>query len=366
MTLPRDSATLAAGSSWLELDSDDMLGATVALPDHVDDALATTPGTEALEGRGPFRSVVVAGMGGSGVAGRVLKSLADSTADVPVVLAGGYDLPNFAGPDTLLIAVSFSGGTEETVSVARQAVERGVPMLAVTTGGELGRIAREAGAALESLPVGIPWPRAGVGAMVARLLRAAEALGILPPRSATEALNAAAAQLRRRLQECGTGGGIAADVAGRVGHTVPLVHGASGLGEVAARRFKTQVNENAKALAFAGEQPEVCHNELCGFDGDARATDQALTLVGLRLGTEHPQIRRRFELFAELARPGLAGFVDVEADGEGDLSRFFDLVLIGDLVSLHLAARDKVDPGPVPVLGEVKARLAEGGSTPGG
>ena len=370
MTEVLEGASGAGGEKqpWLTLDSDDMLGAAAALPDHLEEAIATRPATAPLEGRVPFSSVVVAGMGGSGVAGRVLKALADRRSRVPVVLAGGYDLPNFVGQGSLVIAVSFSGGTEETLSAAHQALDRGAGLLAVTTGGALGELARRAAsggggegtAALELLPDGIAWPRAGVGAMVARLLRAAEALGVLPAGSATDELVSSVAQLRRRLPECQAGGGLAAEVAARIGRTFPLFHGAAGLGEVAARRWKTQVNENAKAPAFSGEQPEVCHNELCGFGQGGDVTRQLLTLVGLRLGTERRQVARRFELFGELAGEALAGVVDVVAAGEGELARFFDLVMLGDFLSLHLAGRDGVDPGPVPILGEIKARLAEG------
>jgi len=361
MTEVLDASARGGDGAWLALDSDDMLGAAAALPDDLEAALSSDPATGPLVDRAPFRDVVVAGMGGSGVAGRVLKALADARSEVPVALAGGYDLPRFVGPESLVIAVSFSGGTEETVSAARQAVERGAGLLALTTGGALGELATEAGAALELLPDGIPWPRAGVGAMVGHLVRAAEALGVLPAPTATDDLVASVTQLRRRLPECLTGGGLAAEVAARIGRTFPLVHGAVGLGEIAARRWKTQVNENAKAPAFSGEQPEVCHNELCGFGQSGDVTRQLVTLVGLRLGTEHRQVARRFELFGELVGEAVAGVVDVVAAGEGDLARFFDLVMLGDFVSLHLAARDGVDPGPVPVLGEIKARLAADG-----
>jgi glucose/mannose-6-phosphate isomerase len=140
-----------------------------------------------------------------------------------------------------------------------------------------------------------------------------------------------------------------------------VFHGSAGLAAVAARRWKTQVNENSKAPAYFGVQPEVCHNEVCGFGQNGDVTRQLLTLVNLRSGLEDARLSRRFDLFAELTSEALAGVVDVEAAGEGELARFFDLVMIGDFVSLHLAGREGVDPGPVPTLDELKLRLTGAG-----
>jgi len=118
------------------------------------------------------------------------------------------------------------------------------------------------------------------------------------------------------------------------------------------------VNENSKAPAYFGAQPEVCHNEVCGFGQHGDVTRQMLTLVNLRTGLEDARLADGFDLFAELTSEALAGVVDVEAAGEGALARFFDLVMIGDFVSLHLAAREGIDPGPVPALEELKSRLS--------
>ena len=163
-----------------------------------------------------------------------------------------------------------------------------------------------------------------------------------------------------RRTSLSSGEGLAREIARQIGRTIPLFHGASGLGAVAARRWKTQVNENSKSPAAFGVQPEVCHNEVCGFGQQGDVTRQVLTLVSLRTGLEDAVMSRRFELFAELTAEALARVVDVEASGEGELARFFDLVMIGDFVSLHLAAREGIDPGPVPTLSELKLRLASG------
>src|SRR5690606_2311649 len=142
------------------------------------------------------------------------------------------------------------------------------------------------------------------------------------------------------------------------GRTVPLVVGAGPVGAVAAQRWKTQVNENAKAPAFTAAIPEMCHNEICGWGQHGDVTRQLFTLVELRHDEEHPQESRRFDLVRELMAEVVHDVIEVRAVGDGPLAQLFDLVMIGDAVSLHLAAQTGVDPGPVPVLDDLKRALA--------
>ena len=172
MTLPE------ARASWLEHDSDDLLAAMAALPDHIEAALSAS--YEGCAPKGQVSAVVVLGMGGSGVAGSVLQVLASKRSSVPVVLTGGYECPAFVGPSTTVFAVSFSGETEETLEATDSALKAGAAVVALTGGGSLAPLVSGAGGSVLAIPPGIPQPRAGIGAMVAPLLLACEAAGILP------------------------------------------------------------------------------------------------------------------------------------------------------------------------------------------
>ncbi|WP_334143784.1 SIS domain-containing protein, partial [Rhabdothermincola sp.] len=130
---------------------------------------------------------------------------------------------------------------------------------------------------------------------------------------------------------------------------------------LAALRWKNQFNENAKVPAFWNQLPELCHNELCGWGQHGDVTRQVFRLIELRHDYEHPQVMRRFDLVNEFVEEVVAAIEVVEARGEGALAQLLDLVLIGDFVSLHLAALADVDPGPVPVLDLIKERLADRG-----
>ena len=135
--------------------------------------------------------------------------------------------------------------------------------------------------------------------------------------------------------------------------------GPTALGATAALRWKAQVNENAKSPAFSAVYPELCHNEIAGWGQHGDITRQVVSLVNLRHDAEHPQVLRRFDIVTDILREVVADVVEVRAEGEGDLAQLLDLVMMGDFVSLHLAAAEGIDPGPIPVLADLKARLRE-------
>jgi glucose/mannose-6-phosphate isomerase len=334
-----------------------MFEVTASLPEQVATAVGAARGLDGLPERAYVEHVVVLGMGGSGIAGDVMVAVAGPFVPVPIVVVKSYDLPDFVGRGSLVYAISFSGNTEETVEAAGEAVNAGASLVAVTSGGELGRLAEEWGAPVVPVPDTIPQPRAALGAMAIPPLVVLEDIGLFPGASQWVAL--AVDQLKKRRDRLVLPGSMAEELARRIGRTIPLVHGAQALGAAAALRWKAQVNENAKSPAFWAVYPELCHNEIAGWGQHGDVTRQVITLVNLRHDAEHPQVVRRFDFVAEVLREVVADIVEVRAEGEGDLAQLLDLVLVGDFVSLHLAAREGVDPGPVPVLEELKHRLRQ-------
>jgi glucose/mannose-6-phosphate isomerase len=342
-------------ASPLRVDSEGMWAATAALPTQLGAALASAQRTGGLP-ESAISNVVVTGMGGSGIGGDLLAAVCAPELAVPVTVAKGYELPAFVGPDSLVFCVSFSGDTEETLAAADQAAEAGAAVVAVTTGGALGRLADAHGWPTVAVPSSIPQPRAALAALAAPPLVVLERVGLCD--GVTARLSAAADHVARRRDAFV---GVSAEpvtVARRIGRTIPLVYGSPGVAGVAAQRWKTQVNENAKAPAFWSVQPELGHNELAGWGEGGDVTRQVLTLVTLRHDAEHPQIARRFAHVEEVLTEVVADVVEVRAQATEPLACFFELALLGDLVSLHLASNEGVDPGPVPALVELKAQLA--------
>jgi glucose/mannose-6-phosphate isomerase len=344
-----------AGVQGEVLDSLDMFGVTARFPEQVAEAAKVAQGIEGLPPANEVDNVLVLGMGGSGIAGDVLAAVGGPFVSVPIVVTKGYAPPSFVGPGTLCFAVSFSGNTEETLEAAQAAAAAGARMVVVTAGGELGALAPTWQAPHVPLPTDIPQPRAALGALSVPLILLLEKVGLFP--GASGWVDAAVEQLtvRRAALEAGD---AAQQIARTIDGTIPLIFGAGPLGGVAAARWKAQVNENAKAPAFTGTYPELCHNEIVGWGQHGDVTRQVFTLVELRHDEEHPQELRRFELVRDLMAEVVHDVVEVRAVGEGPLAQLFDLTLMGDHVSLHMAAQAGIDPGPIPVLDDLKRALA--------
>lgn len=300
------------------------------------------------------RAVVVAGMGGSAAGAEVLAACLADRLDVPLMVHRGYGLPPLADARDLVIASSYSGETVETLSAAEAALARGCALVALTTGGRLGALARARGLPCLEVPGGLP-PRLAFGYVFFGLARIVEAAG-LPGASAPEI--AEALDVLDRLTcdldvERPSAQNEAKQLAQALAPRLPVIYGGPTTG-VAAYRWKTDLEENAKTFAVAGALPEMHHNEIEAW---RRPVARALHLLLLRDPAEPPEIAARFAVLAELVSPAAGGVSEVWAQGQGILARLLSLVALGQWTSFYLAMLRGVDPWPVPTLDAVKARL---------
>jgi glucose/mannose-6-phosphate isomerase len=338
------------------LDTLGMFDVTAGLAEQVFDAATRARGLSDLPERERVEHVVILGMGGSGVAGDVVAAAAGPFLPVPVIVSKDYELPAFVGESSLVFAISFSGDTEETVEAASTAAVEGARLIVITSGGELGRLAASWGVPVIDVPSDIPQPRAGLGAMAVPPFIVLEEMGLFP--GAQQWIDAAVEQLQIRRDELVGEKSPARELARAIGRRVPLIYGGGQIGATAAARWKTQVNENANAPAFWNTMPELCHNEVQGWGQHGDLTRQAFALVNLRHEFEHPQVARRFDAVTPLVDEVVGDVFDVQAAGEGQLAQLLDLVLFGDYMSLHLAAQEGIDPGPVDTLTNLKQTVA--------
>jgi glucose/mannose-6-phosphate isomerase len=342
------------------VDSLDFAGAVASLPEQFTEALAAAASVDlgALSGAA-ISNVVVAGMGGSGISGDVLATAGSHDLAVPVTVLKQYRVPRFVGSGTLFFAMSYSGGTEETLEATGSALAAGAHVVAVGSGGELARLASDAGAPVFGCPPGF-MPRAALGHLATPLFVVCDRLGLLPGGEA--AVKAAQTQAARRRDACRPSvegqANPARELARRIGRTFPLVWGTGALGAVAAYRWRVDVNENAKAPAFSNAFPELDHNEICAFGQHGDVTRQLVTLVELRHDHEHPQLGRRVQATRAIVEETVASVLPVRAEGEGRLAQLVDLMYLGDWVSLYLALDAGVDPGPIDAIARLKAELA--------
>lgn len=340
------------------LDTVGMFDAAAAVPEQL--AIAADAATSVLAdlplpAHDDIANVVVLGVGTGGQAGTLALEVAGPLMAVPVVVHRGYGVPNFVDPSTLVVALSFDGTTEEVLEGAQDALDDGARLLTVSRGGPLADLAARSGAAHLPLVPDAPAERAALGALAVPTLLAMEQVGLFP--GGRSWVDAAVTQLSRRRDALITEDNLARRLARRLGRAFPIVYGGNGLGGLAAERWKTQFNDNAKVAAFANQAPELTHNEVCGWGQDGDVTRQVFQLFLLRHDFEHPQVARRLEVVDELLDEVVGAVHSVEAEGDGMLAQLLDLILVGDFASLHAAAEQGLDPGPVPVLTDIEARV---------
>jgi glucose/mannose-6-phosphate isomerase len=306
------------------------------------------------------KNVLICGMGGSAIAGELIAGAYRERLRVPVAVHRDYEIPGWVGPDTLVILSSYSGNTEETLTATMQAYERNCPCVAITSGGKLGSFYAKEGIPVVPLPGGMQ-PRAALLWLMVPVAVILERTEVLPPLGSE--LEEARETIASVIAACGPDvpqeANPAKQLAAALHGKVALIWGAEVTAAV-ARRWKGQLNENAKVPAYWSELPELDHNEIVGFAGMGPLTPMT-QLVMLRDPRNHRQIVRRFELTGDLIKREVSGVLSITAEGRGAMARMLDLVLLGDYVSLYLALMRDIDPGPVEVIEALKDRLANTG-----
>jgi glucose/mannose-6-phosphate isomerase len=328
------------------VDRSNQLDDVLALPEHLSDALFRVESARIPSAKAD--GLVVCGMGGSAIGGDLARSALGSRTTLPFTTVRDYGLEPWTSPQRLVMCASYSGNTEETLAAFEAAAAVGAHRIVVTTGGALGDAAREAEVPVIPLPAALQ-PRAAVGYMFVAAAEVAALAGAAPP-IRTE-IDGAVAHLRASRDALVERAAVIADV---VGTSFPVIYG-SDLTSPVAYRWKTQINENAKLPAFSHALPEMDHNELVGWD-ETGGSDR-FSAIFLDDPDQHPRARQRIELTSSLIEPAAAGLLHVQAEGETRTARMLWSVMLGDLVSLVLAARRGVDPSPVAVIEKLKEEL---------
>lgn len=304
-----------------------------------------------------FENIIICGMGGSAIGGDILRTWGLNEASVPIIVNRDYHIPRFAGGDTLVIAVSYSGNTEETLQAYQKAKNSGAAIICVTSGGKLADLARKNNDGLAIIP-GHLVPRAASGYLLAPVALILEQLTLLP--GAREAI-AETAQLLEGMQQtlapqADSANNRARQIAAGLQDSLPLIWGVTGTTEAAAMRWKGQINENAKTPAFFSLFPELNHNEIVGFELPEEILSRTVIII-LKDRFGQDRISQRLEITKEIILPRVKAVIEVESAGISLLARIYSLVYTGDYVSYYLALGYGTDPTPVKAIDYLKTEL---------
>ena len=272
-----------------------------------------------------------------------------------------YILPSWIDESALVVCVSYSGNTEETLDCFHNALLRGARPVAITSGGQLAEEARREDAQIVEIPGGLP-PRAAIGHLFGPLLGIAARRGLLSldDEAVERAARRAGKIAARYALDADPAENTALQLAKKLYGRIPLVYGGDGLLSSLVYRWKCQFNENSKSMAFANVFPELGHNEVMGWECPERMRE-GMFLVALRDVEDHPRVQKRMEATSAMLEPLAAGAVLLDSAGpagrSGRLERLLSLLVLGDVASVYLAVEYGKDPTPIEKIEEIKNQL---------
>jgi glucose/mannose-6-phosphate isomerase len=339
------------------IDAEDMLGVISKFPEQIKEAQSIAEAVE-IEVFSPYHAVV-AGVGGSAIGGDILASWLFNRINIPIFVNRAYKLPSFVGENTLLFTVSYSGNTEETLSLFEEGKKKGCKIIAITSGGTLAQRCREDNITVVSVPQGKP-PRAAVAYLFIPIVVVLKKLGIYDPDYEVAVAIENLKKLREKLvPDCPIENNIAKQTAINLHDETPIIYGLAIFNAI-AKRWQTQLNENAKMLAWHGTFPEMNHNEMQAWAGDDKS--KRFTAVLLRDNyLLEGKLQKRVSLTKKMILEKHANkVIEVVAEGGGDkdyLARMLYSMYIGDFVSIYLAILRGLNPTPVSAIEEFKREL---------
>lgn len=309
--------------------------------------------------RREYQNIVATGLGGSAIGGDILRTYGLLKANIPILVNRDYDMPGFVNHNSLVLAVSYSGNTEETLSAYQQAFEQGASVIAVTSGGKLEQLAERDGCGVIKIPGGLS-PRAATGYLFAPLALILQDLNIAA--EVTADLEETTQVLRDIREEIHPGVGLpdnqARIIARELKDNLPVIWGTSMHTEIAAMRWKAQINENSKAPAYFNIFPELNHNEIVGF-GEPADLLERIVIIMLRDSEDHPRVQKRVGITRSIIEDRVKKVIEINSRGKSFLARFYSLAYIGDYASFYLALEYGKNPTPVAVIDYLKAELAK-------
>jgi glucose/mannose-6-phosphate isomerase len=340
-----------------KLDSEGMWDLMRQFPSHWKEIVALTDGWKPSIDRDRLKGICLVGMGGSAIGADLIRAYISDTAPVPVQVVRHYELPAWVDEHTLVVGCSFSGNTEETLTAFQEAGRRGAQRVAVTSNGMLMKLAQKEEFDYMKIPGGMP-PRAALAYSFVPLFRLIQHLGWIPE-DGERALRETQAFLEEQVPlYMDLEGNIALSIAGDMVDSLPIIYCDNVRMEPVMLRWRGQMEENAKTLAYGNVLPEMNHNEIVGWEQIAHLTGR-LSVIMLHDKDDDERVTHRLDITKNLIQGQVQALHRLQSQGESRLTRMFSLIQLGDWVSIYLAILTNVDPTPIAKIDLLKSQLAE-------
>jgi len=340
-----------------QLDKDHMLELIYNFPEQCEVALNIA--RDSIRGLRfhSIMNVVITGLGGSAIGGDLIRMMTTERSMIPISVNRNYDLPGFVDDKTLLIASSYSGNTEETLSAYEQAKAKKAKVIVISTGGELKKRAMADEFPVITIPPGLS-PRAALGFSFIPLLVILEEQGIVPRHhfDVTNAIKLLKGLRKELCPEVPEKDNPSKALARKLFGKLPVIYGTTGINDVIATRWKGQINENAKHPAVWNAFPELNHNEIMGYEGD-EALLKSMEIIVLRSPMESERIKKRVNITIDIIRDSVSGITEIWPRGEKTIEHMLYQIMYGDYVSAYLAILNHKDPTEIDFINMLKTRM---------
>jgi len=298
-------------------------------------------------------NIIISGLGGSAISADLIKNYLGSEIEIPIIVNRNYKLPKFAGKNTLFIASSYSGNTEETISALKQAIQIGCKIICITTGGEIEAIAKNKNITCVKVQPGFQ-PRYSLGLSFFSLLKVFQELELISDQ--TKVVEKIISLWKRKGIEYSKEGNYAYTFAESLVGFIPVIYSVADSTSAVGYRFKCQLNENSKLHAFHNEIPEMNHNEIIGWESFQEKVFHS-KIINIVDETYHPQIQKRFEILKDIFSESGVETVSLRSNEDSYKVRLLDLIYLVDWISYYVGVLRGYDPSEIDNIYTLKARL---------
>ncbi len=338
-------------------DVSDMYSAIQSFPNQIEESIEYMESWKTSKTYSDIQNILILGMGGSAIGGDVVNILTQADCSLPIIVNRSYKIPAWVNKHTLVLASSYSGNTEETLSAFNQSLEKNAPIIVLSTGGEISNFASKHRLDIVQLPTGLQ-PRAALGHSFTRCLLTLQRIGFVS--SYSQHLLDSIDPLKAQSNELSEikAGNPAILLAEKLFQTIPVIYGSEELTKVVALRFRGQLQENAKMLAFHNHMPEMNHNEIEGWNENPSLLEK-LAILWIKDDSDHERTQKRMKVTAELLKEKTDYQYSLSLDGKSQIERFLKLIHFTDWISYYAALYHKIDPTPVNRIMQLKHEMSK-------